>query len=88
MCGSSSWLAYGAQGVKGLDDDDDDNDGDYLNDTVNIQMVCFIRLPNISNRKQTKLHIYIYIYIFQCHHMTFVDFVVLPRGHGRSVTDF
>jgi len=24
----------------------------------------------------------------QCHHMSFVDFVVLPPGHGRSVTDF
>ena len=24
----------------------------------------------------------------QCHHMPFVDFVVLPPGHGRSVTDF
>ena len=36
-------------------------------------------------------HIYIYIYIFfffQCHHMSFADFVVLPPGHDRSVTDF
>jgi hypothetical protein len=24
----------------------------------------------------------------KCHHMSFVDFVVLPPGHGRSVTDF
>ena len=24
----------------------------------------------------------------QCPHMSFVDFVVLPPGHGRSVTDF
>ena len=24
----------------------------------------------------------------QCHHMPFLDFVVLPLGHGRSVTDF
>ena len=24
----------------------------------------------------------------QRHHMSFVDFVVLPPGHGRSVTDF
>ena len=24
----------------------------------------------------------------QCRHMSFVDFVVLPPGHGRSVTDF
>ena len=24
----------------------------------------------------------------QCHHVSFVDFVVLPPGHGRSVTDF
>ena len=24
----------------------------------------------------------------QCHHMFFVDFVVFPPGHGRSVTDF
>ena len=27
-------------------------------------------------------------FYFQCHHMSFVDFVVLPPGHGRSVTDF
>ena len=32
--------------------------------------------------------VYIYIYIFQCHHMSFVDFVVLPPGHDRNVTDF
>ena len=24
----------------------------------------------------------------KCHQMSFVDFVVLPPGHGRSVTDF
>ena len=38
------------------------------------------------------LYLYlIYIYIYfppNCHHMSFVDFVVLPPGHGRSVTDF
>ena len=27
-------------------------------------------------------------FLVQCHHMSFVDFVVLPPGHGRSVTDF
>ena len=27
-------------------------------------------------------------FFVQCHHMSFVDFVVLPLGHGRSVTDF
>ena len=27
-------------------------------------------------------------FFLQCHHMSFVDFVVLPPGHGRSVTDF
>ena len=40
--------------------------------------------------KSTKFFFFflkIYIYI-QCHHMSFVDFVVLPPGHGRSVTDF
>ena len=26
--------------------------------------------------------------LFQCHHMSFVDFVVLPPGYSRSVTDF
>ena len=26
MPGSSSWMAYAPQGVKGLDDDDDDDD--------------------------------------------------------------
>ena len=27
-------------------------------------------------------------YIFlKCHHISFVDFMVLPPGHGRSVTD-
>ena len=38
-----------------------------------------------------KQYIYIYIYIFflvQCHYMSFVEFVVLPPGHGRNVTDF
>ena len=29
-----------------------------------------------------------FFFFFQCHHMSFVDFVVLPPGHGRSVTDF
>ena len=28
MIGSSSWMSYGAQGVKGFDDDDDDDDDD------------------------------------------------------------
>jgi hypothetical protein len=28
------------------------------------------------------------VFFFQCHHMFFVNFVVLPPGHGRSVTDF
>ena len=42
---------------------------------------------------QVTIYIYIYIYIYippqkKCHHMSFVDFVVLPPGHGRSVTDF
>ena len=30
----------------------------------------------------------IFFFFPQCHHMSFVDFVVLPPGHGRSVTDF
>ena len=29
-----------------------------------------------------------YLFSPQFHHMSFVDFVVLPPGHGRSVTDF
>ena len=29
-----------------------------------------------------------FFFSLQCHHMSFVDFVVLPPGHGRSVTDF
>ena len=29
-----------------------------------------------------------FFFFVQCHHMSFVDFVVLPPGHGRSVTDF
>ena len=32
--------------------------------------------------------IYYYYPPTQCHHMSFVDFVVLPPQHGRSVTDF
>jgi hypothetical protein len=28
MLGSSSWMPYAPQGVKGLDDDDDDDDDD------------------------------------------------------------
>ena len=31
------------------------------------------------------IHIYFFV---QFRHMSFVDFVVLPPGHGRSVTDF
>jgi len=27
-------------------------------------------------------------FLVQCHHISFVDFVVLPSEHGRSVTDF
>ena len=31
----------------------------------------------------------LFLFFFQCHHMSFlVDFVVLPPGHGRNVTDF
>ena len=29
-----------------------------------------------------------FFFFVQCHHMSFVDFVVLPPGHGRGVTDF
>ena len=52
-------MSYGAQGVKGFDDNDNDNNDDYLIYTVNIQVVCSVRRPNIANRKQTKLLIYI-----------------------------
>ena len=34
------------------------------------------------------LAIYCYFFFVQFHHMSVVDFVVLPPGHGRSVTDF
>ena len=27
-------------------------------------------------------------FFVQCHHMSFADFVVLPPGYGRTVTDF
>ena len=27
-------------------------------------------------------------FLLQCHHMSFLDFVFLPPGHGRSVIDF
>jgi len=77
MSGSCSWMSYGAQGVKGFDDDSDDDDNDDFG--------LFFRRPNIANSKQTKLYIRIFS---QCHHMLFVYFVVLPPGHGRSVTDF
>ena len=29
-----------------------------------------------------------FFFFFQCHHMSFADFVVLPPGHGRGITDF
>ena len=51
-------MSYGAQGVKGFDDNDNDNNDDLIY-TVNIQVVCSVRRPNIANRKQTKLLIYI-----------------------------
>ena len=31
---------------------------------------------------------YCFFFSSQCRHMSFVDFVVLPPGHGRSVTDY
>ena len=30
MSGSSSWMSYAAEGVKGFDDDDDDDDDDKI----------------------------------------------------------
>jgi hypothetical protein len=34
MPGSSSWMHYAPQGVKGLDDDDDDDDNDNDDEAV------------------------------------------------------
>ena len=47
-------MPCGAQGVKGFDDDDDYDD-DYVNCTVNIQMISFFRQPNIANSIQIKI---------------------------------
>ena len=61
MSGSSSWSSYyGAQGVKGFDDDGNDDYDDYVNCTVNIQMV-FFHWPNIANIKKYIIIMYIYI---------------------------
>ena len=56
--------------------------------------ISFKFIPKILMSKECihffgPLCIYIYIFFFfQCHHMSFVEFVVLPPGHGRSVADF
>jgi hypothetical protein len=60
--GSSSFMSYGSQGVKCMDDNDD-----YLMYTVNIQVVCSVRWPKIANSKQTKLHIYFSPNATTCH---------------------
>ena len=42
-------------------------------------------------RDERKLRVFenmLFLFFGQWHHMSFVDFVVLPPGHGRSVTDF
>ena len=44
--------------------------------------------PNSNHRPRHHKIIELWCFFFQCHHMSFVDFVVLPPGHGRSVTDF
>ena len=47
-------------------------------------LVHFLRFCQASDKV---LHREI-LYFPQCHHMSFVDFVVLPPGYGRIVTDF
>jgi hypothetical protein len=39
MLGSSSWMPYAPQGIKGTDDDDDDDD-----DCLGSSKLCIIRL--------------------------------------------
>ena len=54
------------------------------------QTMCYSLAATLLIITQTHNTIYIYIYFFFPNTTTcpFVDFVVLPPGHGRSVTDF
>ena len=48
-----------------------------------------VAIPTELPGPLTRVRLIKYIYfLVQCHHMPFVDFVVLPPVHGRSVTDF
>ena len=53
-------------------------------------LICFVACLALTNLTFIGPCIVICFCRFfpQCHHMSFVDFVVLPPGHGRSVTDF
>ena len=58
---------------------------------IRIRTLCLATYTHICDlRLYMYIHIYIYIFFifFPCHHMSFVDFVVLRPGHGRTVTDF
>ena len=48
--------------------------------------LCYSSCRTFDTRKVYRL--ITNIFFLQCHHMSFVDFVVLPPGHGRSVTNF
>ena len=53
-------------------------------DLVNSRIV----LECLSLKGQQVLFFFYLFIFFSPHHMSFVDFVALPPGRGRSVTDF
>ena len=48
----------------------------------------FLNLRRTERDITTCTSVFMFPLLPQCHHMSFADFVVLPPGHGRSVTDF
>jgi len=48
MPGSSSWIPYAPQGVKGFDDDDDDDDDDVLTCRIGNSYRCSEELHSLN----------------------------------------
>ena len=69
MSGSTSWMSYGAQGVKGIDDDDDDNDH-----------CAFFSAGPILLTENKPNYMYTCIYFFSVPPHALCGL----RGHGRS----
>ena len=51
-------------------------------------LTCFNQTSYVLHFFQYRILCTFTIFFPKCHHISFVDFVVFPLGHGRSVTDF